>query len=408
MTKTAFFTVCNLAYLHKAAALAESIFKNCHQKLYIIVFDACVQFNNPSEHAEIIWAETLNFANFEYYAFIYDVIELTTAFKPSITLYFLENHEQVIFLDPDTYVYSSLSHVQELLLSHPVVLTPHDLTPQPASRHESDTAMMRFGSFNLGFYGVNNHQSSFSFLYWWQRRCLDLCFKDSQFGLSTDQKWVTIAPALFENIYISFDEGLNFAPWNTFERQLSRDRNLNNRILVNGSTPLAFIHYSNYNINDPQYMLKRASNEHSTSYPILEELSTEYGARLAYYKALYPICKYKYDYFDNDQYINPLLRLAVASHFTADQISKPFRISSLTYKFAKTNRLLDWPKVYYGAHLRRTSKEARSALRIAYFVLKIAVWLLGPFRYYYLLNAFAYLSSPRLHPMIWKVPDFRD
>ena len=250
---TAIFTVCNIAYLPKALVLAESLKNNGAPKLKIYLFDRitpdvnCLQFDSI---AEVIWIEDVGLKDFNTYAFKYDITEFSTSLKPWLTLALLDQHEKVIFLDPDICVFSSINPIVELLDSQDIVLTPHYITPNESS----DVGMMRFGSFNLGFYAVRKSDESIRFLNWWNERCLNLCYFETQFGLSTDQKWISIAPCFFPSLHVSFDLGWNVAFWNLHERVVTSDEN---GFSVNGKFPLIFFHFSSFDEKNPELLSKR-------------------------------------------------------------------------------------------------------------------------------------------------------
>ena len=176
----AVFTVCNIAYLPKALVLADSLHEHNHTRLNVILFDKKQDLTPHPETVDIIWVEDLGVPEWKQLAFIYDIIEFSTSLKPYIALRLLEKHARVIFLDPDTAVYSPLDPILKDLETSPVVLTPHYIKPQPDTEGESDLAMMRFGSFNLGFFAVRQGTEATNFLNWWNRRCIDFCFMESQ------------------------------------------------------------------------------------------------------------------------------------------------------------------------------------------------------------------------------------
>ncbi|MDZ4098687.1 MAG: hypothetical protein U1E13_08280, partial [Methylophilaceae bacterium] len=211
--------------------------------------------------ADFVWIEDVGVPNCKILAFKYDITEFSTSVKPFITLQLLSRHDKVIFLDPDTCVYHSLAGIVGELNEHPIILTPHYLTPKEEEASDSDLAMMRFGSFNLGFYAVNNSDESLKFLRWWCDRCFRLCYFESQFGLSTDQKWVSIAPCFFPKLHISFNVGHNMAFWNVHERTLSKFTD--GRYLVNGDQPLIFFHFSSFDDSDPRMLSRRSFPEQS-------------------------------------------------------------------------------------------------------------------------------------------------
>jgi hypothetical protein len=198
----AIFTVCNLAYLPRALVLADSVYAHSGVQLKVFLFDKKRSLSLPVVNAELLWMEDMAVPDFHKLAMKYDIIEFSTSLKPYLTLKLLEKFEQVIFFDPDICLYNAISSILIDLAVHPIVLTPHYTTPQSSDPFESDLGMMKFGAFNLGFYAVRRDDEAEKFLRWWSRRCLDFSYMEAQFGLSTDQKWVTIAPCLFRNIYI--------------------------------------------------------------------------------------------------------------------------------------------------------------------------------------------------------------
>ncbi len=399
---TAVFTVCNTAYLSKALVLADSLMEFNAVKLKVVLFDSKQEFDYPDDAIDLIWVEDLGVPKMLELAFMYDIIEFSTSLKAFIALQLLEEHEKVVFLDPDTCLFSSVEPILDDLDAHPIVLTPHYTTPQPSTNKESDLAMMRFGSFNLGFFAINNSNEAKDFLEWWSRRSIDFCFMESQFGLSTDQKWVTIAPCLFSSIYISFDLGYNAAPWNTFERVLSK--NPDGNIVVNKDFPLIFFHFSNFDHSDLQYLNKRASSEVGVLYPLLESMSREYSAKLSEKSALVASRPYSYDYMSDGSYITPTLRRAYAA--VRDELPKnhdPFDFSGPLGDFIKKNYLHDKKKGRYSYPLLSEAKKNKKTFHSIYLILRVILSVVGPRRFYNLSKAFVYLSIYRKNRGLWKL-----
>ena len=245
----AVFTVCNLAYLPKALVLAESLLKFDNEQIHIYIFDRKIDVELPDSLAKFIWIEDLGVPNLYQMAFKYDITEFSTSLKPYIALHLLESFDRVIFLDPDTCLYHSLEPVLADLANYPIVLTPHYTIPESASLPNSDMGMMRFGSFNLGFFAVSRTDEGLSFLRWWNDRCIRMCYFDTQFGLSTDQKWISIAPCFFQNLHVSFNLGLNVAMWNAQERWITVSDD--GTYLVNEKFPLIFFHFSSFDDQNP-------------------------------------------------------------------------------------------------------------------------------------------------------------
>ena len=402
-SELAVFTVCNIAYLPKALVLADSLREHNQMRLNIVLFDIKQELTPSPESVDIIWVEDLGVPEWKQLAFIYDIIEFSTSLKPYIALKLLEKHARVIFLDPDTAVYSSLEPVLNDLDSSPVVLTPHYIKPQPDTDDESDLGMMRFGSFNLGFFAVKRGSESTYFLNWWSKRCIDFCFMESQFGLSTDQKWVSIAPCFFEFLKISFNPGYNAAPWNTFERMLTGKRD--NQYLVNNDYPLVFFHFSNFDHADPQYLNKRASSESGKLYELLNELGCVYSRKLKHYEEAMKRPAYSFDYMSDGSYISPTLRRAYASVKNKLQTgADPFDSNGPVGGFARKNGLLSRNAQHRYSY--PGLKEAQKNLKIfgfIYWLMRLFLRAFGPNRFYDLSKLMVYLSMYRKKHGYWKI-----
>ena len=399
----AVFTVCNIAYLPKALVLADALFEHSQVRLKVILFDNSQELNPYPNTVDITWVEDLGYSDWKQLAFIYDIIEFSTSLKPYIALKLLEKHARVIFLDSDTAVYSSLDPILKDLDAFPVVLTPHYIKPQPDTESESDLGMMRFGSFNLGFFGVRQGDESSYFLNWWSRRCIDFCFMESQFGLSTDQKWVSIAPCFFDFLKISFNPGYNAAPWNTFERKLTGKAD--GQYIVNDNYPLVFFHFSNFDHADPQYLNKRASSEAGIQYELLEELGRDYSRKLKLHEESINCPPYSFDYMSDGSYISPTLRRAYLS--VKDKLpikADPFDAHGPVGRFARKNGLVTKNgKEKYSYPRLNEAQNNRKILGFIYWAMRIFLRILGPNRFYDLSKLMVYLSIYRKEHKYWKL-----
>lgn len=396
------FTVCNIAYLPKALVLANSLMYYDQKKLKVVLFDKKQEFRHPNEMIEILWVEELGVPNWRQLAFMYDIIEFSTSLKAFIAKQLLQDYEKVIFLDPDICLYSSVDPILKDLESNPILLTPHYTTPQPSTDGESDLAMMRFGSFNLGFFAVSRSKETLEFLRWWKQRCVDFCFMESQFGLSTDQKWVAIAPCLFESLKISFNLGYNVAPWNTFERLISK--NIQGTYQINNRFQLIFFHFSNFDPQDPQYLNKRGSSQTSADYPVLQELANEYSGRLIEYSSKVDAVPYTFDKMSDGSYISPTLRRAYAAvRHELPTEHDPFDSMGPVGKFARKNSLIQKKNKIYRYPGLRDKQKYPTVLKLIYTALRSILWLVGPNKFYNLSKLFVYLSIYRLNRQLWKL-----
>jgi hypothetical protein len=401
------FTVCNIAYLHKALALAESFNKYTSCKINIYLFDGKRELPDFSDIANIYWIEDLDIPNVNQLAFKYDITEFSTSLKPYLALKLLNEYKKVIFFDPDILIYNSIDYIVNLLDKEDIVLTPHYTTPQErgVELNQSDVGMMRFGSFNLGFFAVRKTDESIRFLKWWNERCQDLCFFETQFGLSTDQKWVSIAPCFFPSLHVSFNLGLNVAFWNMQERKIT-SRDGNNLFLVNDEYELLFFHFSSFNGKEPVKLTNRPFGIDISDETILQEVIDIYS-RISnkYIDVLSAVSKkYSFDYTYDGLYISPTLRRAYAS--VIDKFLKnhnPFEINGEVESFTKKNYLIENKSTEYSPEGFEEIEKYDRIFKIINKFLKILLYVLGPVKFSNLSRLFVYLSSYRQIKGLWKI-----
>lgn len=395
-----YFTVCNISYLPKAFVLADSLFKETGIKLQIYVADIKNDLVPDLPFYDIKWVEEENIERLKHLAFMYDVTEFSTSIKPLLTLRLLKDFKKVIYLDPDICVYSDLSELNLLLDTYPILLTPHYITPINDIKENYDLGLMRFGSFNLGFYAVNDSNEGIEFLNWWSERCINLCFAESQFGLSVDQKWVSLAPCFFSGIKILFDKGYNMAFWNIHERSLSINEN---EFIVNNETKLKFFHFSSFDINNPYKISKRPHKWINEGRQDLTEICVKYAENLINYEYKLSKVKYSYDYMTNGTYISPTLRRAYAAiYYELDFNHNPFDSQGILKKFIKQNYLLQKNNEVY--HTMGTSNLAshNSKFIIVNMILRLILRIIGPNAFSNFSRLLVYLSSYRQNRSLWK------
>lgn len=396
------FTVCNLTYLPKALVLAESLLKFDNTRLKIYIIDRKIDFNFDSQLAELIWIEDLNIPNLYNLAFKYDITEFSTCLKPLLTLNLLKKYSKVIFLDSDICVYRDLHPILRDLSLHPIVLTPHYTTPHSNDLSDSDMGLMRFGSFNLGFYAVTNSEQAIRFLTWWSDRCLRLGFFESQFGLSTDQKWVSIAPCFFKDLYVSFNLGYNVAFWNVHERSLKID--IEGKYFVNDEYPLVFFHFSSFDDDNPKCLSKRYFSEKNKKRTDYFELSEAYGKSLRSKSIEIAATKYGFDYMSGGEYISPTLRRAYAC--VSNELSPdhdPFDSKGDVGVFAKKNHLFENKRSVYVLNSYGDLHSHRRKFTLIYFFMRVILRVLGPNRFSNFSRLLVYLSSYRQNRGLWKL-----
>lgn len=403
------FTVCNVAYLHKALSLAESYYINIGEKINIFLFDKKRNLSELTTLANIFWIEELPIKNLEQLAFKYDIIEFSTSLKPYLAIHLLQTYEKVLFFDPDTFIYNSINSIVTLLDERDIVLTPHYITPQPRGMelHQSDMGMMRFGAFNLGFFAIKKSEESIRFLKWWDERCQDLCYLEMQFGLATDQKWVSIAPCFFPSLYISFDLGLNVAFWNLHERKITENEK-KEKFIVNDTYELIFFHFSSYNEKNPLTLTKKALEIDISMETSLHKVIQKYSDIFEKYKSLLQDIDstYSYDFMNDGSYISPSLRRAYVSVLSTEQLPiehNPFDTNGVIGTFAKKNFLLSNSPSGYAPFGLDNMDGNKWKFFIVNKLLKTLLYLMGPNQFMNISRLLVFLSSYRLNTKLWKI-----
>jgi len=389
-------TICSTNFTAKALSLRESyLCFHPESDFYILIVDKKHdRFQSLAPDVNVLWVEDIGIKNFKHCAMKFDILELNTNVKPFVISLLLGAYSKVFYIDPDIYFYGTLEPVVKELTTHAIVITPHTLTPIMDGKRPSDSDFIRFGTYNLGFIGVKRCEEAFRFLDWWSNRCLELGFYEPQRGLSTDQKWVDLAPAFFPGMKILRDPGVNVAFWNLHERAVSsRDGSW----FVNGEWPLRFFHFSSFSAKNPHKIANKQSRYAMESRPDLHELLDSYAARIAANEQeSYSNYEYTFDHFDDGMYVTPTLRrfyAALEAHFPIDE--DPFSRGSAIQRFAISHGLAG---KRYTMLKQLTFKDVGVHSKAAHFGvtgLRYILRLIGPNRYFTLMRYLAYISSIR-------------
>jgi GT2 family glycosyltransferase/glycosyltransferase involved in cell wall biosynthesis len=284
---TVIFTVIARNYLAHARVLAASLaHHNPDSRLQVVVLDDPDRSISSESSFGIIHAGELPFdppSDLYTMAATYDVTELATAVKPWAFEYlFARGAPVVIYLDPDIEVFDSLGPLEPLTRARGMVLTPHVTEPLPQDgKRPENRDLLLSGIYNLGFLALSAEAAG-TFLPWWRGRLRRDCLNDIARGLFVDQRWIDLAPALFEPAILK-DPGYNVAYWNLPHRILMRD---GDRILVNaddGRHPLRFFHYSGFSPRTPHLLSKHqlaSPRIRLSEVPVLADLCRRYAGAL--------------------------------------------------------------------------------------------------------------------------------
>lgn len=279
-----FFTLCSNNYLAQAKTLGDSVLKFYSNSRFVI---GLVDYKDGEidyelfEGMEILPFDEIGFPEFDEMLTRYNVIEFNTSVKPFYIEYLWRKYgaeNQIIYLDPDIVIYKPLEHVFSALNKYSVVLTPM-FTSVSEKTSLDELVALRHGMFNLGFIGLKYSEHSANLINWWKERLRTHCLIDKPRGIFVDQKWMDLAPLLFDEVFILKHLGYNMAWWNFDERKLL---DLGESYAVNSSDhPLYFFHFSGFKI-DSNFITGR-SGEIQFSYasrPELKRLGMEYKANL--------------------------------------------------------------------------------------------------------------------------------
>jgi hypothetical protein len=408
-TKAA-LTICALNYIDKALVLRESFLRHNPDCDFIVLL---VDRKDPNVATalgipNLLWVEDLGIPDLPRYAFMYDVIELSTNVKAFALRRLLSQYGYVLYLDPDIKVFDSLDVVFSELRDASAVVTPHSLTPILDGKNPNDVEFLRFGSFNLGFIGVAATEEAFRFLDWWAARCLLLGFYEPQSGLAVDQKWVDLAPCYFPSIKILRHPGLNVAFWNLHERAILETGGHRSVLFANTEYPLVFFHFSSFNMDDPLVVASKQNRYLKGERHDIDELLLGYKEDISRRHSSFSDRKYSYDYFSNGEYITPTLRRIFASMPRSVMDADPFLPSSRIREYGRKNGLV---KGKFAPQKRETFKDMQThptAIRMANRGLAVALRLLGPYRYYALMRYLTYLSSIRKQGELFWKKEYKD
>lgn len=291
MTRT-YCTILSTNYLPKALALAESLRRHEDGAILRILFIDVAEDEQLPELPGVAGLSTaslgLSRRSVRELVMSYDLVEFATAVKPLLLQHLLRQAEQVVYLDPDTYLTAPLVELPGALEASAggILLTPHFLGPPPPGTDHTDGHLLLVGVNNLGFCAVDRR--SLPALEWWWSHLQAECLYDPLAGLFVDQKWMDIGSSHFQAA--SFRHaGYNVSVANLWERPLVLDDE-GYRIASTGDR-LRLFHFHAFDSSAPEKLSLRAQDSYAhlvQDDSVLLQLCKEYAAVLSSYEESVP------------------------------------------------------------------------------------------------------------------------
>jgi glycosyltransferase involved in cell wall biosynthesis len=257
MYQTAICTIFAKNYIAHARVLTKSFLEHHPgSTVYGLLCDDIDDYFNPADEQFItVTLDELGIPNVDEMIFRYDIVELSTAVKPFLLQHLFERTklDKLVYFDPDILFLAPIDDVVTLLDTQNIVVVPHLVDTLKEDVVPSERHMLMTGVYNLGFIGLRRSDETAKFLTWWREKLVKYCYADPSNGLYVDQRWVDLAPGMFEGVYVHRDPGCDVAYWNMTQRPVTKR---GERFFTLGS-PVKFFHFSGYSPNDPDRISKR-------------------------------------------------------------------------------------------------------------------------------------------------------
>ena len=391
-------TIVSPNYLAYARTLAASylVHHPGHRFFVLLVADLTDASAYAAEVYTAVSLPEIGLQNLRAEAMKYDILELNTNVKPTFMKYLLSRYglSRLVYLDPDIFCYAPLTPVFDSLEDYDAVLTPHITTPVFDGKSPGEQDLLFNGTYNLGFIAVRDTPESLRLLDWWERRCLDLGFSEGRTGLFVDQKWMNLAPGLFERVKVLRYPGCNMAYWNLHERTLCPGAS---GYIVHGpdsQVPLCFFHFSGIVPSDPDSLSKHTDRFTLAQRTDLTRLFADYKARVLMNKDPHlESIPYGFDVLTDGTAVNRLTRRLYSKHqayFPGD----PFAADGSWAVYARKQGFLAGKAAPQKATWKEFSPVDRR-VEMVHKLLRTALRLLGPNRYELLMRYVAHITVLR-------------
>ncbi len=277
-SRRAIFTLTTNQKLPWACLLFESL--KTHNSGCDLILGLVDQMHDGSypKDCKIVAVEDIGLPDTKCFLFRYGAFNLCTAVKPYYFKKLFElGYDQVLYFDSDIAVFKSLNGYFKLMdEGSDFILTPHLLKPTVETDLPDDIAILRHGTFNLGFIGIAASAESIPLVEWWADKLQFNCVTMIEEGVFADQKFIDLIPSFTSRFFIVRDPGANFAYWNMMRRHVSLR---NNSFYIDGN-PLTFAHFSGFNIDDLGHLSKYGARVKPDKSAGLDALISWYASNL--------------------------------------------------------------------------------------------------------------------------------
>jgi hypothetical protein len=235
-----FCTYFNKNYLQKGLALHTSLLKhNPTAKLWILCMDTYTK--RLLDKLKLTGVTTITLSQFEDSQLKKakknrSLVEYFWTCTPSLPLYIFKHNPRVnkaIYLDADLYFYSSIKPIIEEMGDNSIYIVEHRY---PKDQKYRDNVS---GRFNVGLIVFKRDKEGLDCLKRWRKQCNKWCYLKPEPGKMGDQMYLNEWPELYTNLVISKNLGVNTAPWNIMQYQVT---NKQSQIHIN-KDQLIFYHF---------------------------------------------------------------------------------------------------------------------------------------------------------------------
>jgi hypothetical protein len=200
----------------------------CYQQLVALALPDIVplKLEELERHDTALHAAKQNRSLLEYY-FTCTAALLTWLFdtRPEIDV--------LTYLDADLFFFARPDFLLEDFANGSTLIIPHRFS----AKNEKH---IKWGIYNVGWVSFRRDQDGLLCLGWWRERCLEWCYDIEEADRFADQKYLDAFPRLFARVQIDNHPGVNLAPWNLDNYQLTAGSQ--DKPLVEGQ-PVVFFHF---------------------------------------------------------------------------------------------------------------------------------------------------------------------